>query len=171
MLLDCNSVYFEIPLLEVFFHWFSRGTFCRIGWSYRARWKQKGKCMPPGTSSLATGQSCWSINSWNLVHMVYFLQQLIKFRYYVLEMHVLATLIILLTYCSDMLQLLGLYWRIQMVQRLRTANLDSWGLRRTARKRKDQRSTVCLKITIWCRCSAPIQHDFGNEEHNLGILA
>ena len=50
--------YFETPLLEVFFHWFSRGTFCRIGWSYRARCKQKWKYMPPGTSSLATGQSC-----------------------------------------------------------------------------------------------------------------
>ena len=49
--------YFETPLLEIFFHWFSRGTFCRIGWSYRARCKQKGKCMPPGTSSPATGQS------------------------------------------------------------------------------------------------------------------
>ena len=55
--------YFETPLLEVFFHWFSRGTFCRIGWSYRARCKQKGKCMPPGTSSLATGQSCYLLQS------------------------------------------------------------------------------------------------------------
>ena len=31
---------------------------CRIGLSYRARRKQNGKYMPPGTSSLTTGQSC-----------------------------------------------------------------------------------------------------------------
>ena len=43
--------------------WFSHGTFCRIGWSYRAHCKQKWKCMPPGTSSLATGQSCYDSSS------------------------------------------------------------------------------------------------------------
>ena len=54
---------FRNPTSRSFFHWFSHGTFCRIGWSYRARCKQKWKCMPPGTSSLATGQSCYNMES------------------------------------------------------------------------------------------------------------
>ena len=59
-LLDCNSVISKPHYSKSFSPWFSRGTFCRIGWSYRARCKEKGKCMPrnSGTSSLATGQSC-----------------------------------------------------------------------------------------------------------------
>ena len=43
---------------KFFPHWFSHGTFCRIGWSYRARCKQKWKSTPQGTNSLAAGQSC-----------------------------------------------------------------------------------------------------------------
>ena len=61
-LLDLNSVISKPRHYSKFFHWFSHGTFCRIGWSYRASCKQKWKCMPPGTSSLATGQSCYNKN-------------------------------------------------------------------------------------------------------------
>ena len=52
---------FRNPATRSLFHWFSRGTICRIGWSYRARCKQKGKRIPPGTSSLAIGQSCYML--------------------------------------------------------------------------------------------------------------
>ena len=69
---------FRNPTTRSFFHWFSHGTFCRIGWSCPARCKQKWKCMPPGikpstldprpstsiqTRSLATGQSCYNMES------------------------------------------------------------------------------------------------------------
>ena len=60
------------------------------------------------------------------------------------------------------------------------ANLDSWGPRETAIKHYKFTTTVYLKnIIIWCRYCAAIctestsfcEHNFGNQEHNLGILA
>ena len=56
-LLDFNSVISKPHYSKFFFPIVPWDT-CRIGLSYRARRKQNGKYIPPGTSSLTTGQSC-----------------------------------------------------------------------------------------------------------------